>query len=265
VKKLLFPSLFIKGAVEHVFDNYVRDTISEPAVGSIVYCDLAFGTSEHSGVYLGQGEIMQLNSQGKIERVSPEKFVSNMSALSIYVSCKADEPVGCPEVAERAKFFQKILLERDYNVLLDNCHQFAAGCLTGDPDNPNNFLWMLKHECEKRLSADSWRVWERPWLVDNSNNDEKAIDADELSRLIDRKMKQFRELNDLSETLAFEVFESIDRCPFDGPFLAKRTASWEKKNALLDRRLQGVSLAISELENEIIQLEKQLEELEKRN
>lgn len=46
-------------AFESVVDNYMRDTISEPAIGSIVYCDLFLGYCEHSGIYIGNDEIDQ--------------------------------------------------------------------------------------------------------------------------------------------------------------------------------------------------------------
>ena len=50
--------------------------------------------------------------------------------------------------------------KRSYSWLLDNCHQFCAGCFTGDFDNSNNFLWMLKDCAKKHLRADNWRHWD---------------------------------------------------------------------------------------------------------
>lgn len=254
--KMLFPHVLVKQTVDHVVDNYVRDNVCEPAVGSIVYCDLAFGSSEHSGVYLGAGEIMQLNRRGEIERVSPEEFVSNTTALSIYVSCRGAEPVGNIEVAERAKHYEKVIVARDYNVILDNCHQFSAACLTGDPENATNFLWMLKHDCEKYYSADSWRVWERPWCFERDSNNQPSNDS-EIDEALARKNKQYRELSKLSVTLSDEMYEHMDRCPVDGPFLDSRTTAWEKKLAIIEKRLDGVSSTMDELEREINELERQ--------
>ena len=260
---LLVPGLLLKGAVEHVFDNHVRGTVTEPAIGGIVYCDLAFGSSEHSGVYMGDGEIMQLSGDGKIERVSPEQFVSNKTALSIYVSCRDNEPIGSSEVYDRASLYRKSLIARDYNVLMDNCHQFAAACVTGDPENSNNFLWMLKHECEKELSVDSWRVWERPWQSSSYKTIDDDLSFDELKRLIDSKMKLFREFNDLSQAMAEDIMNHMDHCPFDGPFIEKRTADWERKNDLLEKRLDGVGAAVGDIESDLIKLEKRLDAMEK--
>ncbi|MNE00608.1 hypothetical protein D3C80_930220 [compost metagenome] len=49
---------------------------------------------------------------------------------------------------------------RSYNFLLDNCHQFTSGCLTGDFENSSNFLWMMKDEAKKTLSVNNWRFWD---------------------------------------------------------------------------------------------------------
>jgi len=83
---------------------------------------------------------------------------NNTTAISIYVSCKNDMPVGSEKVAKRAK--NMIDKKRDYNVLFDNCHQFTFGCLTEDFENYDNFLWMLKDTARKILSCNTWRVWD---------------------------------------------------------------------------------------------------------
>ena len=141
-------------------DNVFRTTV-KPVPGSLLYCDLALSTVEHTGIYLGNNEIAHLDGSGIIEVVSPKQFLARLdgwnTAISIYVSCRGKEAVGCSSVAERAR--SMVGTRRDYNVLLDNCHQFAAGCLSGNYENPNNFLWMVKDEAKKHLHANSWRVW----------------------------------------------------------------------------------------------------------
>jgi hypothetical protein len=49
---------------------------------------------------------------------------------------------------------------RAYNLLLDNCHQFTSGCLSGDFENPSNFMYFLKGDAEKYLKCNEWRVWD---------------------------------------------------------------------------------------------------------
>lgn len=134
-----------------------RDQV-QPEIGSVLYCDLAFGYMEHSGIYVGNNQIVHLNGRGNIETVSPRRFLDGGSGVHIYVSCYNTIAVGDQSTAERAKNW--VGHSRDYNFVLDNCHQFSAGCLTGNFNNSSNFLWMLKDEAKNRLMANTWRVWE---------------------------------------------------------------------------------------------------------
>ena len=58
------------GLVESFIDNEIRDTVY-PVMGSVVYCDLAFGHAEHSGIYIGNDQIVHLDGSGDIEIVTP--------------------------------------------------------------------------------------------------------------------------------------------------------------------------------------------------
>lgn len=149
--------VILSNAFESIKDNHIRNTVAYPAVGSVVYCDLAFGFAEHSGIYIGNQQIVHLNKYGSIEIVSPEQFTSGTTALSIYTASRNNNSVGSQKVAERARFM--VGKRRNYNVLLDNCHQFSSGCLSGDFENYDNFLWMLKDTTKKTLNADTWLVW----------------------------------------------------------------------------------------------------------
>lgn len=147
-----------KDAAEYAIDRYCRDGVDEPAKGSVLYCDLAFGFAEHSGIYVGNGDIVHLNGDGEIEVVDMRRFASTYSYdQEIYVSCHDYSPVGSLLVANRAR--AKVGARRNYSLLMDNCHQFSTGCLIGDFENASNFLWMLKWEAEKQLNANTWRIW----------------------------------------------------------------------------------------------------------
>ncbi|SFT26444.1 hypothetical protein SAMN05444586_10832 [Acinetobacter bohemicus] len=150
--------------IKHV-GEYIIDEIKgrvTPVRGSVVYCDLTLGNgfAEHSGIYIGNKEIVHLNRHGQIEIVTPQQFISGATAGSeIYISCEGEWAVGCEETADFAE--SMVGSTRNYNVLIDNCHQFSAGCLLQDSENPNNFLWFLKDEAKKRLGADNWRLWDK--------------------------------------------------------------------------------------------------------
>lgn len=130
----------------------------KPIPGSIVYCNL-FATTEHSGVYIGNNQIVHLNKYGNIEIVSPQEFIKGTPANVIYVSCRNDDPVGSKVVAQRAKDF--VGTSRSYNVFFDNCHQFSASCLNGDSDNKLTILTMLKLQSDITLDANQWLHWDR--------------------------------------------------------------------------------------------------------
>ena len=131
----------------------------KPVIGSVVYCDLLSNYASHSGVYIGSNQIVHLNGKGQIEMVSPERFIAGTTAYAINVSCRGEKAVGSRTVANRAK--KKLNTSRNYNLLFDNCHQFVAGCLTGDFDNnANNFLWILEMTAEDELGSNSWLPWD---------------------------------------------------------------------------------------------------------
>jgi hypothetical protein len=145
----------IFNAVESVMDGCrVRVT---PEIGSVLYCDLAFGYMDHSGIYIGNNQIVHLTRHGKIQVTSPRGFINGGTALHIYVSCRNGASVGSNLAAERA--VSMIGSTRKYHVLLDNCHQFTCGCLTGNFENTDNYLWMLKKRSNEQLMADTWRYW----------------------------------------------------------------------------------------------------------
>ena len=152
--RLLLMPLYNMG--ESIVDA-CRDQV-QPKIGSVLYCDLAFGYADHSGIYIGNGKIVHLSGKGNIEIVTPKQFIDGGTACSIYVSCKETASVGCKDTAKRAR--SMVGRSRSYNFILDNCHQFSSGCLTGDFDNSHNFLWMLKDESSKKINSNSWRYWD---------------------------------------------------------------------------------------------------------
>ena len=143
-------------------DNVLRD-LALPTRGSVVYCDLALNTVEHTGIYVGDNKIVHLDGSGLIEIVTPEKLLQRLggwnTAMSIYISCDGKHAVGSSKVADRA--LSMVKRRRSYNALFDNCHQFTTGCLTGEFDkNGCNYMWMVKSTAKDVLGASTWRVWE---------------------------------------------------------------------------------------------------------
>lgn len=151
--------------------GYFADRVDELAEGSIVYQDLDSdipglgGVFEHSGVHIGDYQIVSLSKSGKVVKESTRKFIEGDGAWNrfIWVSCRGGAAVGDPIVAERARGM--VGESRDYNFVLDNCHQFTSGCLTGDFENADNFLTFLETTAGDKLGFDNWRVWDRDGAI----------------------------------------------------------------------------------------------------
>ena len=157
----MIASFLTSNFIESFVDNVCRDKVSAKP-GSVLYFEMAFGAAEHSGIYVGKGQVVELSGEGVIQKVPVSEFLSVPSivdtAISIYVSSKDGHAVGSDAVARRARTM--VGGSRNYNLILDNCHQFTSGCLTGDFENSDNFLWMLKDTAKESLGADEWRVWD---------------------------------------------------------------------------------------------------------
>ncbi|TKF29744.1 hypothetical protein FCV50_15335 [Vibrio kanaloae] len=132
---------------------------NSPIRGSIVYCDLAFGTAEHSGIYIGNGRIIHRNGNGLIEDVSVNQFLTNTTAISIYISCNAQgNAVGSESCAQTAEGMLGV--QTDYSLLNENCHQFCSHCLSGDIFSNTFTLTQLKRDALLHIQASQWRVWD---------------------------------------------------------------------------------------------------------
>lgn len=132
-----------------------------PVPGTPVYCDLAI-IAEHTGIYIGDNKIVHLNGDGKIEVVTPKKFVSRLDGANpsktIYFAVANGKAASNQKIADRARAM--IGKRRQYNVLLDNCHQFTCGCLSGDFENPCNYFTLVQAEIWSRFGIFSWKEWD---------------------------------------------------------------------------------------------------------
>jgi len=139
--------------------TFLMDSVT-PQIGSILFCEL-FGF-EHSGIYVGNGQIVELTRNGQIRKTDAPGFIEGTNAIQIYVSCDGEQAISSRSTATRA--LEMANKSRSYNPVLDNCHQFTTGCITGDFENSINFFWMLETEVEKHLNHSNditWRRWDR--------------------------------------------------------------------------------------------------------
>ena len=151
-----------RNAATSLIDNYLRGKV-QPRIGSLLYVDMFLGAAEHSGIYVGNGEVVELGGDGRVRKVPAKRFLNDgslkMTAISIYVSSHGGRGVGSKQVAQRA--LSKVGSRRKYNVLTDNCHRFCIGCMTGDDGVPCISLQQLKDVAKQHIGADEWLVWDR--------------------------------------------------------------------------------------------------------
>ena len=137
-------------------------TCSKPAPGTPVYCNLAI-VVEHTGIYIGDDEIVHLNGDGNIEIVSPQEFVARLDGdnpgKAIYYAAKSNgTPLCRTSIANRAR--SKVGDRRNYNVVFDNCHQFTCGCISGDFENPCKLFSLVEMEINLKLGPLTWVKWD---------------------------------------------------------------------------------------------------------
>ncbi|MFP4698553.1 MAG: lecithin retinol acyltransferase family protein [Eubacteriales bacterium] len=167
----LLLSYMVKKVVTDIVDDELRNinTLNEvtPKNGSILICSLGGRRPHnewHSGIYVGYNQIIELQGNGNIRKVSPEQFKNDgllRNGNEIYIACNKNGSVlSDVKIAQRAK--QKLGSQRNYNVLLDNCHQFSSGCITGDFENANNFKKFLEWTISEELNRGNGVSW-CPW------------------------------------------------------------------------------------------------------
>lgn len=138
-----------------IIDNVFRKQV-KAEFGSVVFCTLLPPLAEHSGIYVGNNEIVHLNRLGNVEKVSYFEFTQNTPAISIYVSSKNGVAVGSIDVGNFA--LSLVGTKKNYNVLTSNCHQFSSSCLTGIQNNNDSLLYKLKNTAKNTIGANEWLV-----------------------------------------------------------------------------------------------------------
>ena len=103
-------------------------------IGSILRVSLKYNC-DHSGIYLGYGNVAELDGSGKIMTRSFEDFIKGdrtvRNGKNIDVATDlSGSPFAKPVFAKRA--IKSLCQIRDYDVVIENCHKFTAGCITGN-------------------------------------------------------------------------------------------------------------------------------------
>ena len=128
-----------------MFESFIKNVfcdIVKPRIGSVVKVDLSLPGADHSGIYIGNDEIVELaNIDGvaTVRIVSAEEFIEGDDCISrcgayIYVACKQDRngnciAMGSKDIADRAR--AAVGETSKYGLVFNNCHMFTEYCITG--------------------------------------------------------------------------------------------------------------------------------------
>lgn len=97
-----------------------------PVRGSVVCCGIG-GLLDHSGLWLGDDTIVELDGKGLIKGLSSQRFIAERSGKQIFIACDSTgSPLANHKVARVAE--QQIFQYRDYDLINNNCHQFIWQC-----------------------------------------------------------------------------------------------------------------------------------------
>ena len=138
----------------------------EPGLGALIYCQL--GPEYHSGIYAGNGKAIHLRGNGNIEETSLIDFTNHYltkdKQIFFPIDPIANEPYSCYEAFYRA--IDMLGKKRNYHLLFDNCHQFCAGCIAGDFEEPRNFLWMAKEIFKEEVLVHEGKI---KWIASGNH------------------------------------------------------------------------------------------------
>jgi len=117
---------------------YKKDhPLSNLKPGAILMCSLAFSAAEHTGIYLGDGNVAELKGSGEVRSINIYEFINSTevrTGVSAFAACDINGNIFISK--EASKNAKSTLGDyREYNLVTNNCHKYTAGCLTGNFEN----------------------------------------------------------------------------------------------------------------------------------
>ena len=130
-----------------------------PKNGAILCCEV-YNVLDHTGIWV-DGGIVELNGNGLVRIISPERFLAERSGEHIYIACdEVDEPLITHNTHERA--ISNIYRYREYDLLKNNCHRFVWEMVTGKDasaiDNLTRFTDFNQHLSTLHDCPVSWHI-----------------------------------------------------------------------------------------------------------
>ena len=108
-------------------DMFTTEQLVTPTIGAIVCCGIG-GLLDHTGIWIGDNTIIEVDGNGLVKPVSPQRFTHTRSGKGIFIAC---DSLGTPLASEKAaqQAIAQMYQVRDYHLFDNNCHQFIWQCL----------------------------------------------------------------------------------------------------------------------------------------
>lgn len=107
-------------------DFFNTSQIVKPKVGAIVCCGIG-GIFDHTGIWVDDDTIIEMDGQGLIKPVSSKRFTAQRSGKNIFIACDSKAiPLASEDAARRA--VEQIFQHKEYDIFANNCHQFIWQC-----------------------------------------------------------------------------------------------------------------------------------------
>ena len=140
-QKIKDDGIFVAKERSQVFSS-MRDV--EPEIGSLFAVGLGFGVIEHTGIYIGDGYIIEQHGDDVLKQVTFQEFIDGDKELyarglniGIQIACDSmAKPLADKKVAKYAKKLYDDYERRnkEYSIVFNNCHQFCWECIAPQSD-----------------------------------------------------------------------------------------------------------------------------------
>ena len=121
-------------------------------VGAILKVDLKLN-ADHSGIYLGYGNVAELDGSGKIMVSYLDDFLKGDRSWrcgeNIYAAYDNNNLKFLADEKFALRAIKSLCQIREYAFDTENCHKFTTGCITGNFDNDVIFFSSLEEEIRK--------------------------------------------------------------------------------------------------------------------
>ena len=133
-----------------IYPSDIMDTeVSvSPRVGALVCCGIG-GILDHTGIWVDDNTIVELDGEGLIKPISPKRFTQERTGKQIFIACDSNgQPLCSREAADRA--VAQIYQYKDYHLIDNNCHNFIWQCFAPGDETITTFK-SLNHNLARKF------------------------------------------------------------------------------------------------------------------